>query len=132
YWARGLYQVRYDLLDQWKAGGLSAGERRRLPALVKRLETINLRQSTLYRLLETVGRLQAAYLASGKEEELLPISLRQLARRHVLRELLGQWLAQDASVTDAALAQRLKTERGIAVSRRTVNAVRHELRKTKR
>lgn len=166
YWARGLYQVRFDLLEKWKSGGLSPEERRHLPALLKRLETVNLRQSTLFRLLEMVARLQADYLAGEKPEDIRPISLRQLAkrldlapstvsrafskrsvrlpsnrelpliafvpgRRSVLRELLGQWLAQNDTVTDAALAERLKVERGISISRRTVNAVRHELR-TKR
>lgn len=166
YWARGLYQIRFDLLEKWKAGGLTAEERRHLPALLKRLETVNLRQSTLFRLLETVARLQSDYLLNEHLEDVRPISLRQLAkrldlapstvsrafahrsvrlpsdrelplisfvpgRRAVLRELLGQWLAQDGDVTDAALAARLKADRGISISRRTVNAVRHELKAAK-
>jgi transposase len=166
YWARGLYQIRFDLLEKWKAGGLTPEERRHLPALLKRLETVNLRQSTLFRLLETVARLQSDYLLNERLEDVRPISLRQLAkrldlapstvsrafsrrsvqlpsdrelpliafvpgRRSVLRELLGQWLAQDADVTDAALAARLKADRGISISRRTVNAVRHELKAVK-
>ena len=167
YWARGLYQVRHDLLDRWKEGGLTPQERKHLPAMLKRLETVNLRQSTLFRLLETIARLQADYLKSEHPEDVRPISLRQLAkrldlapstvsrafarrsvrlpserelpliafapgRRSVLRELLGQWLAVSVAVTDAALVERLKAERGISVSRRTVNAVRHELKATKR
>lgn len=166
YWARGLYQVRHDLLDKWKEGGLSPEERRHLPAMLKRLETVNLRQSTLFRLLETVARLQAEYLKSEHPEDVRPISLRQLAkrldlapstvsrafarrsvrlpsekelpliafvpgRRSVLRELLGQWLSVSVAVTDASLVERLKEQRGISVSRRTVNAVRHELKATK-
>lgn len=167
YWARGLYQVRHDLLDKWKEGGLTPEERKHLPAMLKRLETVNLRQSTLFRLLETVARLQADYLKSEHPEDVRPISLRQLAkrldlapstvsrafarrslrlpsekelpliafvpgRRSVLRELLGQWLAESVAVTDASLVERLKKERGISVSRRTVNAVRHELKATKK
>jgi transposase len=167
YWARGLYQIRFDLLEKWKAGGLTPTERKHLPALVKRLETVNLRQSTLFRLLETIARLQADYLRSERAEDIKPISLRQLAkrlelapstvsrafarrsvhlsserelpliafapgRRSVLRELLGQWLAAGVDVTDASLVERLKSERGIVVSRRTVNAVRHELKAVKR
>jgi transcriptional regulator with XRE-family HTH domain len=167
YWARGLYQIRFDLLEKWKAGGLSPEERRHLPALLKRLETVNLRQSTLFRLLETVVRLQGDYLKNERPEDVRPISLRQLAkrldlapstvsrafskrsvrlpsgkelpliafapgRRSVLRELLGQWLTEDSAVTDAALAARLKSERGISISRRTVNAVRNERKSAKR
>ena len=167
YWARGLYQVRHDLLDRWKEGGLTPQERKHLPAMLKRLETVNLRQSTLFRLLEMVARLQVDYLKSARPEDIRPISLRQLAkrldlapstvsrafaqrsvrlpserelpliafvpgRRSVLRELLGQWLAVSVAVTDAALVERLRVERGISVSRRTVNAVRHELKATRR
>jgi len=167
YWARGLYQVRHDLLDRWKDDGLTPVERKHLPGLLKRLETFNLRQSTLYRLLEMVARLQVDFLKSERAVDVRPISLRQLAkrldlapstvsrafarrsvqlpsqrelplisfvpgRRCVLRELLGGWLAENAAVTDAALAERLKLERGISVSRRTVNAVRHELHAEKR
>lgn len=166
YWARGLYQVRHDLLDRWKDGGLTPAERKHLPGLLKRLETFNLRQSTLYRLLEMVARLQADFLKSERAVDVRPISLRQLAkrldlapstvsrafarrsvqlpsqrelplisfvpgRRCVLRELLGGWLAENGAVTDASLAERLKLERGISVSRRTVNAVRHELHAAK-
>ena len=167
YWARGLYQVRHDLLDKWKSGGLTPEERKHLPAMLKRLETVNLRQSTLFRLLETVARLQADYLKSEHPEDVRPISLRQLAKRldlapstvsrafarrslrlpsekelpliafvpgrhSVLRELLGQWLAGKVDVTDGSLVERLKSERGISVSRRTVNAVRHQLKATKK
>lgn len=166
YWARGLYQVRHDLLDRWKEAGLTAQERKHLPGMLKRLETVNLRQSTLFRLLEMIARLQTDFLTSDRPEDIRPISLRQLAkrldlapstvsrafarrtvrlpsgaerpliyfvpgRRSVLRELLGQWLSVSKAVTDATLVERLKKERGISVSRRTVNAVRHELHATK-
>lgn len=167
YWARGRYQVRHDLLDRWKDGGLTPGERKHLPSMLKRLETLNLRQSTLFRLLEMIARLQADYLKTDHREDIRPISLRQLAkrldlapstvsrafarrsvrlpserelpliaftpgRRSVLRELLGQWLSVGDASTDAVLVERLKAERGIHVSRRTVNAVRHELKAGKR
>ena len=48
-------------------------------------------------------------------------------QRHVLKDVLRHWLLDSPSVTDATLARRLKVERGIDVSRRTVNAVRHVL-----
>ncbi len=167
YWARGLYQIRHDLLDRWKEGGLTPDERKHLPGLLKRLETVNLRQSTLFRLLEMIAQLQEKYIHSELATDIRPISLRQLAkrldlspstvsrafshrslqlpsdkelplisfvpgRRSVLRSLLAGWLSDDASVTDAALAERLKKDRGIAISRRTVNAVRHELKAEKK
>lgn len=163
YWARGLYQVRYDDLESWKtSGGLDGPERRRLRHLLKRLETLNLRQSTIFRIMEAMSVIQSDFLRSRKEEDLRPVSLRLLARRlqlspstvsralahrtmrlpwgpevpmismvpgqrHVLKDVLRLWLAADPASTDAALARRLKLERGIDVSRRTVNAVRHAL-----
>ena len=163
YWARGLYQVRYDDLESWKhSGTLDGEERRRLRHLLKRLETLNLRQSTIFRILEALGVIQSDYLRSRRAEDVRPVSLRLLARRlqlapstvsralahrtvrlpwgvevpmialvpgqrHVLKDILGLWIAADPKQTDAALAARLKKERGISVSRRTVNAVRHVL-----
>lgn len=163
HWARGLYQVRYDLLERWKDQGKLAGqERRKLSSLLKRIETINLRQSTLFRILESVTKLQAEYLTKKEERLKRPISLRQLARRldlapstvsralhgrsvqlpwskemplitlvpgrrRILREIMSRWLEEGGHATDAALAERLRQEYGIRVSRRTVNAVRNEL-----
>ncbi len=163
HWARGLYHIRYDDLEQLKRSGtLSSNDLKHLPGLLKRLETVNLRQNTMFRILESLSKVQTEYLKTRKEELRRPISLRMLARRldlapstisralsgrtvrlpwdkeapliellpgrrRQLRLILGRWLAEDASPTDAALADRLRREHGIAVSRRTVNAVRHEL-----
>lgn len=164
HWARGLYQVRHDFLDQWRSGeALTGDERRRLRHLLKRVEILNLRQSTLYRVLETVTQLHADYLRTRREDLRRPMSLRMLARRldlapstvcralagrsvllpwgeeaslirfapgrrAILRDVLKLWLeAPDRKATDARLAERLRSEYGIAVSRRTVNAVRNEI-----
>ena len=82
YWARGLYQIRYDLLEKWKdEGRLPGGELKRLPHLLKKLETINLRQNTVFRILESLAKLQARYLRSRREDFKLPLSLRMLAHR---------------------------------------------------
>jgi hypothetical protein len=164
YWARGLYQVRYDLLEDWKrAGRLAPAERRRLRHLLKRIEIVNLRQNTLFRILESLTRLQTEYLGSRRDDRKRPLSLRMLARRlqlapstvsravagrsvrmpwgleiplialmpgrrNVVREVLSRWLAEPGPrPTDSELAQRLRREYGIQVSRRTVNAARHEV-----
>ncbi len=163
HWARGRYQVRYDVIEDLKAGStLEADERRHLPHLLKRIETINLRQSTLYRVLETLTKLQVQFLGTKLDRDKRPISLRQLARRldlapstisralsgrtvrlpwqqevplitlvpgrrNVVRRIMAEWLKAQGAQTDAALAERLSKEYGIKVSRRTVNAVRHEL-----
>lgn len=164
YWARGLYQVRYDLLEEWKRGGkLESSERRRLRHLLKRIEIVNLRQNTLFRIIETLTRLQTEYLGNRRDDRKRPISLRMLARRlqlapstvsravagrsvrlpwgvevplitlmpgrrNVVREVLALWLSEPGPrPTDSELAQRLRREYGIQVSRRTVNAARHEV-----
>ncbi len=168
YWARGLYHIRYDLIERWKEGKVFDGnELRHLPHLLKRMETVNLRQNTVFRILESLTRLQATYLKTQKEDLKRPISLRQLShrldlapstvsralsgrsvllpwgkeipliqllpgRRRILRKVLGTWLEEDGLTTDSRLAARLNDEYGIKVSRRTVNAVRNELGRSKR
>ncbi|MBI5630025.1 MAG: hypothetical protein HY921_03970 [Elusimicrobia bacterium] len=82
YWARGLYQIRYDLLEDWKTDGrLAPAEVKRLPHLLKRMETANLRQNTLFRILESLTKLQAKFLTTRREDLKRPISLRNLAYR---------------------------------------------------
>lgn len=165
HWARGLYHIRYDLLESLKgSGSLSPEDLRKLPGMLKRLETLNLRQNTMYRIMESLVRLQSDYLRSKDPERKRAVSLRLLARRldlapstvsralhgrsivlpwgeqgalidllpgrrRQLRLILEDWLAEDPSPADAALVERLKNEHGIAASRRTVNAVRHELKR---
>lgn len=165
HWARGLYHIKYESLDEWKKDNdLEPGERKRLPALLKRVETVNLRQNTLYRILETLTKLQADFIGTRDPSRKRPISLRQLAhrldvapstvsraasgrsvrmpwerelplidlmpgRRKVVLDILGHWLEQGAQSSDAALAERLKAEYAIKISRRTVNAARHQAAK---
>ena len=165
YWARGLYQIRYEALEDWKRGdALSGVERKRLRHLVKKLETLNLRQNTLFRILEALTKVQAEYLRSRDDTRLRPVSLRTLAKRlelapstvsramsnrsihmpwgreapmaslvpgqrHVLRDVMAQWLDEGVKGSDASLAERFKKDYGIRISRRTVNAVRNEMLK---
>ncbi|MBI4422695.1 MAG: hypothetical protein HY554_03145 [Elusimicrobia bacterium] len=163
YWARGLYQIRYDLLEDWKdSGRLEAAERKRLRHLLKRIEIVNLRQNTLFRILESLTGLQSDFLRSRRDDRKRPLSLRMLARRlqlapstvsravagrsvrmpwgaevpiitlmpgrrNVVREVLSRWLSEPGPrPTDNELSERLRREYGIQVSRRTVNAARHE------
>jgi AraC-like DNA-binding protein len=163
YWARGLYEVHRDALESWKSSGALGGEeRRRLRHLLKRLETLNLRQSTVFRILESLATIQADFLRTRRDQDMRPVSLRLLARRlnlspstvsralshrtvrlpwgaevpmialvpgqrRVLKQILRRWITQSPQATDAELARRFKVERGIFISRRTVNAVRHVL-----
>ncbi|MBI5210621.1 MAG: hypothetical protein HY927_11680 [Elusimicrobia bacterium] len=83
HWARGRYHIRYDLVEEWKrqAALLSSDERRKLPRLIKRIETVNLRQNTMFRILESLAKLQADFLTNKSPDRKRPISLRQLAYR---------------------------------------------------
>ncbi|MBI5624954.1 MAG: hypothetical protein HY924_14355 [Elusimicrobia bacterium] len=82
HWARGRYHIRYDLMEEWKReGALSSDERRKLPHLIKRIETVNLRQNTVFRIVESLAQLQAAFLRTHQDDQKRPISLRQLAYR---------------------------------------------------
>ena len=70
---------------------------------------------------------RSVQLPWGKE---VPLIALLPGRRRVLREILSDWIASAGPhETDAVLADRLRSERGIKISRRTVNAVRNELRK---
>lgn len=161
HWGRGVYQIRYEDVETWKDA--LGGEKSHLRKLLKRVETINLRQNTMFRIMTSVTEMQAGFLTSHKPEKTAPVSLRMLARRlglapstvsralsgrsvrlpwglevplirlvpgrrEVLRTILTMWRDdQDMSGTDAGIADRLLKEYGIRVSRRTVNAVRHEV-----
>ncbi len=163
YWARGLYQIRYEDVESWKDSGVLSGtERKRLRHMLKRLETLNLRQSTIFRILESFSVIQADFLRTRRPEDARPVSLRLLAKRlqlspstvsralahrtvqlpwgpqtpmiafvpgqrRVLKDILALWIAAEPTRTDAEFTWRLKKDRGIEVSRRTVNAVRHAL-----
>ncbi|MBI5883593.1 MAG: hypothetical protein HZB91_10880 [Elusimicrobia bacterium] len=82
HWARGRYHIRYDLVEEWKREGtLSSDERRKLPRLIKRIETVNLRQNTVFRIVESLAKLQSEYLTTQQADQKRPISLRQLAHR---------------------------------------------------
>lgn len=82
HWARGRYHIRYDMVEEWKRlGTLSSDERRKLPRLIKRIETVNLRQNTVFRIVESLAKLQAQFLTTRQPDHKRPISLRQLAHR---------------------------------------------------
>src|SRR5262249_41313563 len=87
YWARGLYNIDYDNLENWKRSEtLSSKEQKRLAALIRKIEILNLRQDTLFRILDALTKVQVEYLRTGDETLLKPISLRGLARNLKLAE----------------------------------------------
>jgi hypothetical protein len=80
--ARGRYDIQYERLQGLLKGSeLSPQDRRHLKALVRRLEFINWRQNTLYRILDFVCHAQRFYLATQDASKKTPITQRQLAKR---------------------------------------------------
>ncbi|MBL0058608.1 MAG: hypothetical protein IPP35_05785 [Elusimicrobia bacterium] len=80
--ARGRYDIQYERLQTLLRGVLLAPqERRHLKAFVRRLELINWRQNTLYRILDFVCHDQRRFLADRDGLKKIPITQRQLAKR---------------------------------------------------
>jgi hypothetical protein len=80
--ARGRYDIHYDRLQfLTRSPALKPEERRRLKAFVRRLELINWRQNTLYRILDLLCHGQRNYLASRDTLTKAPFTQRQMARK---------------------------------------------------
>jgi hypothetical protein len=80
--ARGRYDIHYERLQSiLMSAELSPGARRHMKAFVRRLELINWRQNTLYRILDLVCHTQRLYLATQDSLKKVPITQRQLAKR---------------------------------------------------
>jgi hypothetical protein len=82
HWARGRYELDYEKLEDWKRSQpLPPGERRRLRALLNRIELLNMRQDTLFQILTRITATQSSFLRSRLDHRRRPLSLRELARR---------------------------------------------------
>ncbi len=79
--ARGRYDIQYGRLQELLRGvGLSPQQRCHLKAFVRRLELVNWRQNTLYRILDYVCHAQRHYLATRDDVKKAPLTQRQLAK----------------------------------------------------
>jgi len=79
---RDIWKGRYQVDEARLAGALAAlptPQAARAQALLKRLEFIDQRKTTLYRLLETLLEAQADYFSSGDPERRQPLTQRSLA-----------------------------------------------------
>ncbi|MEK6544328.1 MAG: hypothetical protein AABZ44_07850 [Elusimicrobiota bacterium] len=82
HWARGQYEVDFDQLDVWKRSkNLSSEEKRQLRAILKKIEFLNMRQDTLFNIINRIIVNQTPYLNSRNDVKRRPLSLRELARR---------------------------------------------------
>lgn len=80
--ARGGYAIDYERFEKLAGDGFfSAIEAREIRQLLRRLELVNSRKDTIYRILIHVVEKQALYLESGDSRALLPFTQKELAQR---------------------------------------------------
>jgi len=80
--ARGGYAIDYERFEKLAGDGFFSGiEARKIRQLLRRLELINSRKDTVYRILLHVVEKQALYLESGDSRALLPFTQKELAQR---------------------------------------------------
>ncbi len=78
---RGKYVIDYNRYNALKkASQFSDEELTRMNWILKNLEIINARKSTLYQILTEIIKRQPAYLRSGNERDLVAFSQKELAR----------------------------------------------------
>ncbi|HND64672.1 MAG TPA: helix-turn-helix domain-containing protein [Elusimicrobiota bacterium] len=81
-YARGRYVIHYDRLQTLKRlPGMTLEEFRQIKKLVKTMEYVNARRSTVSRVLETIVQRQDQFLRSGHQEDLRDLTQEELARR---------------------------------------------------
>jgi DNA-directed RNA polymerase specialized sigma54-like protein len=79
--ARGRYVIDYERFEELKRKGFFSGtEVREVRQLFKKLELINSRKDTMYRMLQNIVDKQSLYLESADPMALLPLSQRELAK----------------------------------------------------
>jgi transcriptional regulator with XRE-family HTH domain len=97
--ARGRYGIDYDRFqDLLRRGPLSGDLKRRLRAIVHRLELVNWRQNALFRMLDLLGHLQEDYLRSHDSLKRRIITQREMARRISVAPSTVNRALQDRSV----------------------------------
>lgn len=80
--ARGRYEIQYEKLEGLAQGdALSPEQKRHLRAFVRRLELVNWRQNTLFRIVDLLCHQQRGFLAKRDTLKRLPITQRQMARK---------------------------------------------------
>lgn len=81
-YARGRYLIDYEKFAGLKSKGIVPGsELKEAAQLFKKLELINSRKDTIYRILRALVEKQTLYLESGETKALLPFTQKELAER---------------------------------------------------
>jgi DNA-directed RNA polymerase specialized sigma54-like protein len=80
--ARGKYVIDYQKFEQLKSDGFfSRTEVSEIRQLFKKLELVNSRKDTMYRILQNIVAKQSLYFESADSKALLPLSQKELAKR---------------------------------------------------
>ncbi|MBI4669248.1 MAG: hypothetical protein HY747_08685 [Elusimicrobia bacterium] len=78
--ARGRYAVNHEALAEWqRRSALTKAEKKNLRRLLQKIELINMRHTTLFRVLEAVIERQTGFLVSQSKSRRRPLSMRSLA-----------------------------------------------------
>jgi len=80
--ARGRYAIDYDNLQSLiKKGAFTPEEKRHVKQLLKRMELLNWRQSSLFRIMDLLCHTQRQFFKTRVTDDKTPISQRQLAKK---------------------------------------------------
>lgn len=78
--AQGRYVIKYEILDGLANRGVfPEKELKKIKKLIKDLELINIRKSTVYRVIHGIVKKQSAYLESGNPSDVVPFSQSELS-----------------------------------------------------
>lgn len=97
--ARGRYDIHYErfqsLADQ---GSLTPEKRRHMKAFIRRLELINWRQNTLFRIVDLICHAQRKYLGDKDTLKRAPFTQRQMAKKLAVAPSTVNRAIQDRSL----------------------------------
>ncbi|MEK7656294.1 MAG: hypothetical protein AAB412_00920 [Elusimicrobiota bacterium] len=118
---KGSYRVAADRLAEQRAS-LPEAERGRMERLLRRLELLNRRKTTLYRALETLASAQSAYLKTGDPLQRQPLTQRSLATAlgvdpSALNRLISNKSVELPWGTEAPMKALLPSAKALALER---------------
>lgn len=97
--ARGRYDIQYDRLQSLAEGGaLTPEQKRHMKAFVRRLELVNWRQNTLFRIIDLLCHQQRGYLQKRDGLKRQPITQRQMSRKLAVAPSTVNRAIQDRSL----------------------------------
>lgn len=97
--ARGRYDIHYDRLQALASGGeMTPEQKRHLKAFVRRLELVNWRQNTLFRIVDLLCHQQRGYLSSRDSLKRSPMTQRRMARKLAVAPSTVNRAIQDRSL----------------------------------